>query len=113
MIDYSAELLEAVRDIRKLLELLAEPAIAQRDAKLRKELRQIVGASKPYQKSVFLMNGKRNQTEIHAETSINKGNLSTLVSKLNKAKLLTGDPKLPNLVISIPTNFFESDAETD
>jgi hypothetical protein len=110
--DQSAELLEAVRDIRKLLEILAEPAIAQRDAKLRKELRQIVGASKPGQMSVFLMNGKRTQKEIHSETFMNKGNLSTLVSKLSEAKLLIGDPKLPNLAISIPTNFFESDAET-
>jgi hypothetical protein len=110
MSDNSAELLEAVRDIRKLLELLAEPAIAQRDAKLRNELRLIVGASKPGQMSVRLMNGKRTQKEIHAETSMNKGNLSTLVSKLSEAKLLTGDPKLPSLAISIPPNFFESDA---
>jgi hypothetical protein len=110
MSDNSAELLEAVRDIRKLLELLAEPAIAQRDAKLRNELRQIVGASKQKQESVCLMNGERTQKEIHAETSMNKGNLSTLVSKLSEAKLLTGDPKLPNLAISIPPNFFESDA---
>jgi regulator of protease activity HflC (stomatin/prohibitin superfamily) len=110
MSDDSAELLEAVRDIRKLLELLAEPAIAQRDAKLRNELRQIVGASKQKQESVCLMNGERTQKEIHAEASMNKGNLSTLVSKLSEAKLLTGDPKLPNLAISIPPNFFESDA---
>ena len=37
-------LLEEVRQIRKLLELLAEPAIAQRDAKLREELKKIVGS---------------------------------------------------------------------
>ena len=112
MSEHSEELLDAVRDIRKLLELLAEPAIAQRDAKLRKELREIVGASKPKQKSVSLMNGKRTQAQIRAETSGNQGHLSTLVSKLSQAKLLTGDPKLPNLAISIAPNFFESDAET-
>ncbi len=111
--DHSAEILEAIREIRKLLELLAEPAIAQRDAKLRKGLRKIVGSSKPKQKSIFLMNGKHTQSEIRAETSINQGNLSTLISKLTHEKLLKGEPKLPNLVISIPTNFFESDAETD
>lgn len=113
MSEHSAELLDAVRDIRKLLELLAEPAIAQRDAKLRKELRQIVGASKQKQQAVFLMNGKRRQKEIQAETAVHAGNLSTLVSKLGQAKLLAGDPKLPNLAISIPTGFFESDAETE
>ncbi len=113
MSDHSAELLEAVREIRKLLELLAEPAIAQRDAKLRKELRQLVGNSASKQKSVLLMNGARTQAQIRAEATVHQGNLSTLVSKMTQSKLLTGDPKLPKLAISIPPNFFESDAETD
>ena len=113
MSDNSTELLETVRAIHKLLELLAEPAIDQRDAKLRSQLRQIVGDSLPKQKSVFLMSGTRTQAEVRAETSMNQGNLSTLVGKLSKAKLLTGDPKRPKLAISIPPNFFESNAETE
>jgi len=108
-----SELLKAVLEIQKLLELLAEPAIAQRDAKLRSELRQLVGTSVPKQKSVFLMNGERTQVQIRGETSVNQGHLSTLVSNLNKAKLLVGDAKLPKLAISIPPNFFESDADSE
>ena len=108
-----SELLSAVLEIRKLLELLAEPAIAQRDAKLRKELRQLVGASETKQKSVYLMNGSLTQSQIKAHTAVHTGNLSTLVSKMSQTKLLTGDPKLPKLAISIPPNFFESDAEPE
>jgi hypothetical protein len=106
------ELLNEIIEIRKLLELLAEPAIAQRDAKLRKELRQVVGSSDTKQKSVHLMNGTLTQSQIKAQTGVHAGNLSTLVSKMSEAKLLTGDPKLPKLAISILPNFFESnDAE--
>jgi hypothetical protein len=57
-------LLEEVRQMRKLLELLAEPAIAQRDAKLRDELRTIVGSSTPKQESVLLMDGSRTQAQL-------------------------------------------------
>lgn len=59
------------------------------------------------------MNGKLRQKEIQAETSINAGHLSTLVGQLGRSKLLTGDPKLPQLVISVPSNFFDLDAKGD
>lgn len=45
MSEQSIELLQAVRDIRELLRLIAEPAVEARDGKLRQELRRIVGAS--------------------------------------------------------------------
>jgi hypothetical protein len=106
-------LLDAVLEIRSLLELLAEPAIAQRDTKLRKELRQLVGTSVPKQKSVFLMNGSLTQSQIRAQTNVNAGHLSTLVGKMNQAKLLTGDPKLPRLAISIPPTFFAANDEPE
>lgn len=112
MSDDSTELLETVRKIHGLLELLAEDKIAQRDVKQRTALLEIVGTSATKQKSVFLMDGTRTQTQIHGVTSVNKGHLSTMVGKLHKAKLLVGDTKKPKLAISIPTNFFESNAET-
>ncbi len=112
MSEYETEMLQAVRKISDLLELLAEEKIAQRDAKQRAALREIVGGSKSKQKSVFLMNGTRTQTEIHKETEVHKGNLSTLIGRLEKAKLLLGDTKKPHLAISIPSTFFENDAET-
>jgi hypothetical protein len=106
-----SELVGHVREIRKLLELLAEPAIAQRDAKLREALRQIAGRSKLKQNSVLLMNGKRRQKDIQVGTGIDKGTLSALVARLSDARLLTGDLKLPMLAISLPRNFFEVHAK--
>lgn len=107
MNDQSNELLETVRKIHGLLELLAEDKIAERDAKQRKALLDIAGSSIPLQKSILLMDGTRTQTEIHNETSANKGHLSTLVGKLHTAKLLLNDSKNPKLAITIPSNFFE------
>jgi hypothetical protein len=106
MSDDSNELLATVRKIYGLLELLAEDKIAQRDAKQRTALLEIVGTSATKQKSVFLMDGTRTQAEIHRVTSVNQGHLSTMVGKLHKAKLLVDDTKKPKLAISIPPNFF-------
>lgn len=103
-------LLEEVRQMRKLLELLAEPAIAQRDAKLRDKLREIVGSSPKKQQSVFLMDGSRTQREIIAQTSIDQGDLSKMVGRLDSAGLLADRRKHPRVTISIPANFFDSNA---
>lgn len=108
MSDNSAEMLETVRKIYGLLELLAEDKIAERDAKQRKALVDIVGSSVPMRASVLLMDGTRTQTDIHTETSANRGHLSTLVGKLYTANLLVGDSKAPKLAISLPPNFFEN-----
>lgn len=103
-------LISEVRRIRDLLELLAEPAVAQRDAKLRDELRRIVGASKRKQDSVLRMDGSQNQAGIASETKIHKGELSVMVGKLEQAGLLADGKKLPRLAISIPTDFFDGDS---
>lgn len=100
--------LEVLQRIHGLLELLAEDKIAERDAKQRKALREIVGSSVPMQKSVHLMDGARTQKDIRTETSANQGHLSTLIGKLHAAKLINGDTKVPKLTISIPPNFFEN-----
>lgn len=102
-------LLQEATQIRKLLELLAEPAIAQRDARFRDELRRIVGSSVPKQKAVLLMDGSRTQTQLARETGAHKGNLSTMVGQLEGAGLLESDKKFPRLVISIPTTFFDGE----
>ena len=108
MDELSTEILVSVREIRDLLRLLAEPAIAERDQKLRSELRRIVGKSAPRAKAVLLMDGSHTQRVIHRETGINEGNLSTLVKQLNSSKLLSGDGKAPKLAISVPPSFFEN-----
>jgi len=110
---FSADILSAVNDIRELLRLLAEPAIAQRDKKLRSELRRIVGTSPQKAKAVFLMDGSRTQAIIQRESRINQGNLSRLVKQLNVAKLLLGNGKVPKRSISLPVDFFEGDAESE
>ena len=110
--DHAQLMLDEVRQMRKLLELLAEPAIAQRDAKLREKLRKIVGTSWTKQQSVLVMDGSRTQSEIVTQTSVNKGNLSTMVSQLESAGLLADEKKQPKLAIAIPLNFFDADAKT-
>lgn len=110
--EHARLLLDEVRQMRKLLELLAEPAIAQRDAKLRDELRKIVGSSSKKQQSVFLMDGSRTQKQIIAQTSVNQGDLSTMVGKLESAGLLVDGKREPKLAISIPSNFFDANAKT-
>jgi len=104
------ELLNAVHEIRDLVRLMAEPAIAARDKNLRADLKRIVGNSEAKGKAVVAMDGKKTQGDIQKETGINQGYLSTLVKQLNENKLLTGDVKKPNLDISIPFNFFEEES---
>ena len=111
MADNSTEVLETLRKIYGLLELLAEDKIAQRDARQRAALIDIVGKSVPKQKSVLLMDGTRSQTEIRTETSVNQGHLSTMIGQLQKANLLDSDTKKPRLAISIPSTFFEANVE--
>jgi hypothetical protein len=111
--DDDSQLLKAVQEIRDLMRLMAEPAIAERDKKLREELRRIIGKSALGAQSVFLMDGSRAQADIQRETRINQGNLSSIVKELKGAKLLADDGKRPKLAIQIPSNFFESEAEDE
>jgi hypothetical protein len=113
MSEYESSMLCELKKISGLLELLAEDKIDQRDRKQRTALLGIVGGRVAMQKSVFLMNGSRTQKEIRTETGAHQGDLSTMVGKLCKAKLLLGDTKMPHLAISIPSNFFDCNAETE
>lgn len=108
MDEISKELLSAIHEIRDLVRLMAEPAIAERDRKLRVELRRIVGRSDRVAKSVLRMDGTRTQRDIHKEVGINEGQLSTVVKQLKDSQLLSGDGKQPKLAISIPGNFFDA-----
>jgi hypothetical protein len=86
MAEHADEILSAICEIRDLVRLLAEPAIAARDQKARNELRRIVGNSAAKAKAVVLMDGRRTQRAIHRETGINEGQLSTLVKQLNASE---------------------------
>jgi len=105
-------LLEELRQVRQLLELLAEPAIAQRDAKLRAELREIVGASPKRQQAALLMDGSRTQAQISEQAGFHKGDLSAMVKKMKSSGLLIDSKKEPQLSILVPPNFFDANAST-
>jgi hypothetical protein len=114
MSDQSEQMLQVLAEMRDLLRLIAEPAIAQRDKKLREALRGVAGSAMGRKaKAVLLMDGTRNQTKISQECGIDKGDLSGLVKKLKATDLLTGDPKKPQLAISVPLDFFETGQESD
>jgi len=110
----SEEQTQLLREMRDLLLVMAEPALAQRDQKSRALIRQVVGKSKPKAKAVVSMDGSRNQATVCKESGMDQGNLSRLVKALRAKELIGADEKHPKLVISIPPNFFEqSDAEDE
>lgn len=107
MSDHNLQMLEVLCEMRDLLRVMAEPAIAERDKKLRQELRAIAGISSGKKaKAILLMDGTRNQAGISGASGIDQSDLSGLVKKLKNAELLKGDPKQPKLAISIPPDFF-------
>jgi hypothetical protein len=101
--------IELLAEIRDLLQVMAEPALAQRDAKFRSSLRTAIGRSPKKSKAVQLMDGSRSQVEIVKEAVIDKGELSRLVNGLADGKLISADKKHPKLLTNVPLTFFEGD----
>lgn len=101
------EQIDLLREMRDLLRVIAEPALAKRDEKFRKSLRDVVGKSKLAAKAVLLMDGGRSQAAIYKEAGMDQGTLSRLVKSLRAQALLASDDKHPKLMIAIPPNFFE------
>lgn len=102
---------ELLREVRDLLRVMAEPALAERDKRVRKALREVVGKSKQKAEAVLLMNGKRSQSELRNAAGMDRGNLSRLVGALRGKGLLKPDDRHPELVISVPSNFFDDSEE--
>lgn len=101
------EQIDLLREMRDLLRVIAEPALAKRDEKLRTGLRDVVGKSKLAAEAVLLMDGAASQTAICKEAGIDRGNLSKLVKSLRAQGLLASDDKHPKLVVAVPPNFLE------
>lgn len=99
---------EILREIRDLLRLVAEPAIAKRDERLRTSLQEIVGKSKQKADAIVLMDGTRSQATIRQNCSMDHGNLSRLVKALRASELIASDERQPKLVFPLPPNFFDS-----
>ena len=94
--------------MRDLLRVIAEPALAKRDERLRAALLDTVGRSKAKANAALLMDGSKSQNAICKESGIDQGNLSRLVKALRAQALIAADERQPKLVISIPPNFFEN-----
>jgi DNA-binding MarR family transcriptional regulator len=108
MSEHSEQILRVLDEMRDLLRLIAEPAIAERDKKFREALRGLAGSPTGKKaKAVLLMDGTRTQAMITKECGIHKGDLSVLVKKLRDAGLLKREARQPQLAISIPANFFD------
>lgn len=95
---------EILREIRDLLRIIAEPALARRDERLRASLQQIIGKGKQKAKAVILMDGTRSQAAIRKDCGIDFGDLSRLVNALREAELIGLEDKNPRLVFSVPSN---------
>jgi hypothetical protein len=97
---------ELLREIRDLLLLLAEPAIAKRDESHRAALRELVGRSRAKANAVAAMDGSRSRQVICKESGIDQGDLSRLIKVMRERKLIV-DGDMPKLAISLPPAFFE------
>lgn len=84
--------------------MLAEPALAKRDERLRSTLQQVVGKSRQKAEAVLLMDGARSQSDIRRLCGIDDGNLSRLVKALREADLIGPDDKNPKLVFPAPAD---------
>ncbi len=98
---------ELLTEIRDLLLLVAEPAIAKRDQKLRDALRKVAGKGAKNARAILLMNGTRSQSAIAKEVQIDPGQLSRLVKALAGQFLIASDEKHPKLAVMVPANFFD------
>ena len=99
--------IELLTEIRDLLQVVAEPALAKRDERFRDAVRTIVGKSQKHASALMLMDGSRTQSAIVKEVGMDAGNLSRLVKSLNKESLIDADDKHPKLRIKLPQNFFD------
>lgn len=95
---------ELLTEIRDLLLLIAEPALAKRDEKLRASLLQIVGKGRQKAEAVVLMDGTRSQADIQKECGVDKGGLSRLVKALREAGLIGPGDERPKLAFPAPAN---------
>ena len=105
--------IELLTEIRDLMQLMVEPMLAKRDAKLRSSLRSSVGSSDKKAKAALLMDGSRSQSAIVKESGIDPGNLSRLVKAFTTAQLIADDQKHPRLLVKVPSTFFNGDDADD
>jgi len=99
-------------DIRDLLLLIAEPAIAKRDSGLRASIREAVGTGVKRQAASLLMNGKLTRKEIQAQSTIDQSGISRLVSELIEKGLALEEDSRPCLVCQLPSDFYKAEEKS-
>jgi hypothetical protein len=104
---------QLLREMRDLLRVIAEPQLAARDKRLRSALLEVVGGSARRAKAVLRMDGSRSQAELYKESGMDQGGQSRLVTALRVKELIKGDEKRPELMLSVPPNFFDNAEEQD
>ena len=103
-----AEDTELLREIRDLLLLIAEPALSQRDERLRGALLKIVGQSSQRAEAVAMMDGTRSQATIRTDCGMDKGNFSRFLKSLREQKLIGPDDGNPKLTFPAPPSLIDS-----
>ena len=99
--------IELLTEIRDLLQVMAEPAIAKRDEKFREAIRTVAGKSRKSGIAIILMDGSRTQATISKEAGIDPGQLNRLIKSLERNSLISADEKHPMLCVKLPLNFFD------
>ena len=99
---------ELLREIRDLLLLIAEPALAKRDESLRAALLELAGRSKGKRNAILLMDGSRSRAAISKESGIDQGDLSRLVKSLREKGLVGTWTSPPKIILALPPKFFET-----
>src|ERR1043166_1305590 len=99
--------IELLTEIRDLLQVMAEPALAERDKKMRASLRTVVGTGAKKAAAALLMDGTRSQSAIARESGLDQSNVSRLMKALAAAQLISADEKHPRLLVKVPPTFFD------
>jgi DNA-binding MarR family transcriptional regulator len=105
--------IELLTEIRDLVQVMAEPALAKHYEKLREALRGVVGKSKKKASAALLMDGSISQAAIVKETGIDQSDLSKLVKALKAESLIATDEGHPKLRIKVLPNFFDHGGKSD
>src|SRR5712672_2377269 len=105
--------IQLLTEIRDLLQVIAEPALANRDEKFREAIRILAGNSQKNRDAIMGMDGSRSQATIAKDLGIDKGQLSRLVKAMSQQLLITADEKHPKLRVKLPPNFFDQKGKNE
>jgi phosphoenolpyruvate-protein kinase (PTS system EI component) len=101
-----SEVIELLRDIKSLLEVLAEPKLQEREKSARDILRRIAGRSEPKRAALLLMNGQLTRQEIIKSTQIDPAEMTRLTKAVLAEGLLTEKAGKPAVLVRSLNSLF-------